>query len=246
MFETKDIIFIHLPKTGGTFVHKFIEDQCAKNPDFIKTYFKNPGHGYKHATINLEEKKIRKKHVLGTVRNPFDHYVSWYSWSFRSGNIMAVKKDKLFEEWREFRNKFKNPKDTEGFRYWLKMILSKYFINSPIPSNQNSKNNSRSYLEDDIGHSTWLFLKMYYQSDLSYLKNPELNLIVDSYIRTEHLYEDLIKHFRFLKEDFDNFKIKKINSSNRLDNYRDYYDDELIELVYHKDKYLFDKFNYAF
>lgn len=244
MFETKDVIFIHYPKTGGTFVHKFIEDQCKKNPDFIKTYFINRGHGYKHATINIEEKKILKKHVLGIVRNPFDHYVSWYSWSFQSGNIFAIPKNKLFSEWKDLRDKLKSPKDVNGFRTWLKLVLTKYFIDSPLPTNYYKKLKSENYLKTDIGHSTWLFLKMYYWSDLSFLNNPELNYIADSYLRTEYLYDDMVKHFRILKKDYDNFK--KQNTSNRLSDYRDYYDDELIELVYHKDKYLFDKFNYTF
>jgi hypothetical protein len=234
MFETDNIIFIHFPKTAGTFVHNFIKDQCQTKPEIIKNTFKSYGLPNKHSTISIENKKKLNKHVLGIIRNPFDLYVSWYTWSFTSRRIFTLWKKDIFKEYR----------DVKSFRKWLKLALTKHFYNTQIPKNYDEDIDTKNYIDLDIGYLTWLFLKMYYWSDFNFLANSKLNYIADSYVKTETLYDDLSNYFSFEKKVFDEYQ--KINKTKRHTDYRKYYDDELKELVYYKDRYLFNKFDYVF
>ena len=67
MLITKDFVFIHLPKTGGTFATKMIEQIY---PDSINTE--------KHGTCNQIPTQYQHLPILSIIRNPFDRYVSQY------------------------------------------------------------------------------------------------------------------------------------------------------------------------
>ena len=72
MIATDRFVFLHLHKCGGTFVTQWLLE-----------YF----HGATRIGYHLPRSKIppefRRLPVLGTVRNPWSYYVSWYS--FQSG-----------------------------------------------------------------------------------------------------------------------------------------------------------------
>jgi len=67
MICTDKICFIHLPKTGGTFVRMCMGDI------FDNTYFDDGGSGLKEHSY--PEKKM-DQYTFGFIRNPFDWYVS--------------------------------------------------------------------------------------------------------------------------------------------------------------------------
>src|SRR5690348_2702699 len=60
-------VFIHLHKSGGTFVNQLLL-QCVPSARQI---------GY-HLPYRELPEEHRYLPVLGTVRNPWDYYVSWY------------------------------------------------------------------------------------------------------------------------------------------------------------------------
>mgnify|MGYP000329426183 CR=1 FL=1 len=63
-----DLVFIHIPKTGGTSIFNWIEE----NFDCIKQ-------GPKHATIYHYRKSFGDvKNYFCVVRNPYDRILSWY------------------------------------------------------------------------------------------------------------------------------------------------------------------------
>ena len=79
MIATDQLIYLHLHKSGGTFIN-----EC------LMKYF--PGAhqlGY-HLPARLIPKLLRGLPVLGFVRNPWSYYVSWYSFQARmaQGNVV--------------------------------------------------------------------------------------------------------------------------------------------------------------
>jgi hypothetical protein len=65
MFVTKDVVFLELHKTGGTHIGALIEKYLG---------------GYRSGKHNRLPKEFRDRFVFGSVRNPWDWYVSL--WAF--------------------------------------------------------------------------------------------------------------------------------------------------------------------
>lgn len=241
MVITKKHVYIHLPKTGGTFLTSLL--RTSLNCSLAKR---------EHSSISLEQKNTiyKDKIIVGSIRNPFDYYVSTFSFAARAPGpvrrraIFGVKSKPLFEKYPEIKELFNDGMDVSNFQKWLPIFLNDMELDWPkiyLPKNSILEGYRH---EHDIGYLTWVFMKMFYELDLSYLDTPEKNKIADIYIKTETLNEQASEIF-----DID---IKKLNSrpkSNgfkRHKDYREYYNDELIEMVYRKDKYIFDKFGYKF
>ena len=74
VLEDKKIIFVHIPRTGGTSIENFF--------DFKGTDFGNPETA-QHQTIKEYKKNynIKKYFTFTFVRNPWDRLVSWYIWT---------------------------------------------------------------------------------------------------------------------------------------------------------------------
>ncbi|MEO5596412.1 MAG: hypothetical protein ABIQ97_04645 [Lysobacteraceae bacterium] len=68
MIVTPRFVFLHLHKSGGTFVNRFIEQFFTEATRV----------GY-HLPIAQLPEQFRGLPVLGTVRNPWDYYVSWHA-----------------------------------------------------------------------------------------------------------------------------------------------------------------------
>ena len=71
MILTKDFVFIHLPKTGGTFVRRTLEQFAPASWD--AEYFEG------HPTVEDIPPSHQGLPVIGMIRNPWSFYVSWYS-----------------------------------------------------------------------------------------------------------------------------------------------------------------------
>jgi hypothetical protein len=77
MLLTDDFVYIHQPKTGGTFVTRTLErlyQGRARRGGFIDTH--------KHGTCSDVPEEYRGKPILTTVRNPYDRYVSQYRFAW--------------------------------------------------------------------------------------------------------------------------------------------------------------------
>jgi hypothetical protein len=73
MLVTPDFVFIHMPKTGGTFISEMLRLVYGK--DAVET-------GRKHATCDEIPAADRSKPVLSVMRSPFDRYVSQYHYGW--------------------------------------------------------------------------------------------------------------------------------------------------------------------
>ena len=67
MLVTDNLVFIHLHKSGGTFVNQFLLRHGAAAHQI----------GY-HLPYREIPPEYRELPVLGTIRDPFGYYVSWY------------------------------------------------------------------------------------------------------------------------------------------------------------------------
>ena len=74
VLEDKKIIFVHIPRTGGTSIENFF--------NFKGTDFGNPETA-QHQTVKEYKKNynIIKYFTFTFVRNPWDRLVSWYIWT---------------------------------------------------------------------------------------------------------------------------------------------------------------------
>ena len=90
------LIFIHIPKTGGSFLEKKLQSLAADE------YNEYRGMG-SHFTINEYLNKIDKYIFFGVVRNPYDRIMSAYnmfvrdSWSGLKNTYIKLNKPKTFE-----------------------------------------------------------------------------------------------------------------------------------------------------
>jgi hypothetical protein len=77
MILTNDFVYIHQPKTGGTFVTKVLErlyGPQGKRGALLNTH--------KHGACSEVPEAWRDKPLLTTLRNPYDRYVSQYRFAW--------------------------------------------------------------------------------------------------------------------------------------------------------------------
>ncbi len=71
MIATEDFVYIHMPKTGGTFVAAVLEE-------LYRTLGEPLVNCDRHGTCSSIPAAHRQKRIIATVRNPLDRYVSQY------------------------------------------------------------------------------------------------------------------------------------------------------------------------
>jgi len=216
MIETESHIFVHLLKCGGTSIFRMMMDNFkVLNVDQI-----GKGVPLSHYTIPIEEKK--GKVVVGNIRHPLSFYVSL--WAFVDGGFTGTFIKQYKDKAHLCDDTFSIPK----FQEWLKIIINDRFLLPPAGE------------EFNIGILTWTFFEKYYNNDYRFLNTPNEEYLVDHYIRLETLEEDFNRIF--------GTDIKKQNNPRYKTTkhlpYIEYYNNELIDLVYDKEKFIFDKFNY--
>ncbi|HEX5151082.1 MAG TPA: hypothetical protein VFW07_06515 [Parafilimonas sp.] len=205
---------------------------------------------------------LSQKIKSGNIRNPWDWYVSlWAFGSLKKGALyeQILKKNFLkklkyphlfftpVNEWSEAYSDATNP---ELFRKWLKLLLVRRkdvvkFGESSVPGS--------------LGFLSYRYLQLYnydFDKSINKLKTfddvklfDEQNNFINFFIYNENLESDFKK--LMLGLGFDEKKlngvlqIPKTNRSNRT-HYREYYDDETVELVKRQDKLIIEKHNYDF
>lgn len=70
MLLTRDFVFLHVPKTGGTFVRRVLLDHAPAPWEVVEAR--------DHATVREIPASYAHLPRLTFVRNPFSWYVSWY------------------------------------------------------------------------------------------------------------------------------------------------------------------------
>lgn len=262
MLITDSFVFLHLPKTGGTFVTtvlKKVEEQINNGKILGRTHFKEltlPNIKWvrcrhqadQHGTYQQIPSKYLKFPIISVIRNPFDRYVSTY----------------------EFQNWIRNPAaDLEAiikllptypelsFGEYLNYLSSFDLCNRP----------GYEQLKVDIGVQTFQFIQMFFKDPLatikkmdeSYLKSDEYvyDMPEITFLRMENLNQELFDIL--IKFGYPQNKIefileeKKIfppgSSRNDLKNWQQYYNRDTYEFVKHKERLLlklFPEYNIPF
>jgi hypothetical protein len=79
---TDDFVFVHMPKTGGTFVEAVLREALAgRSRGYLDTASRRKRFE-KHATVSEIPPKHRKKRVVTSIRSPYDHLVSFYEFGW--------------------------------------------------------------------------------------------------------------------------------------------------------------------
>ena len=225
MIKFENNVFIHLHKSGGTFVN-----------NKIKSYFKFEKFGY-HLPLKYLPIDHKEKNIFGTIRNPFDFYVSFYH--FQKNSMKPNYVFKVFNE-----NGKCNINETiknmilcdEKHLNEIQNYAPDKFRNAGVNLTKNCLNEIK---ELNGGWYSRLFQRMY-GDDIQNIK----------FLKMENLNEELAEYFNDLNlinnsQYQEILTAKKLNTS-KHEKYGKYYNDDLIQLVYDNDYHLIKTFDYEF
>lgn len=209
------ILFVHLPRTGGTFISQYTRSRLTR----LRKQFNYYGHEYgakKHqpasSIINPQD-----YYLFGLIRNPFDWYVSRYHYFIdKPKKGLKTPEDEISKNsdaglvGEDFKNKF-------TFKEHIKMGLT------------STPNFWLSNLHDYMFHKDGKNIMNHIGKFEN--MNDELNFVLK-----ENGLEPRVE-----LKDYWGYK----NASDRQD-YHDYYDEELINIIMEKDKKIFEIYGYKY
>jgi len=230
MIATDKFVFIHLPRTGGTFLKTLIQKFFPSAREI--------GH---HLPRQFVPDTYSHLPLLGTVRNPWDFYVSLYhyvwpkdaktvlaAWMTDNGNLG-------FEA--SVRNLLNLGVDNERLDRLIEMLPERLdYTKRNVPGF--AKDAMRKIRGSGFGYYTVRFNQMFGAADDIF------------FCRLERLNQDLVTFFERIGSATDALRqfllvSDKINAADHL-HYSRYYPPELADLVRSRDGPLIDRFGYKF
>ncbi len=228
-------IYIHIPKTGGSTLEKRL---LAING----TEYHRPAHG------SIREYDTTDKFIFTTIRNPFHWYVSFYSfkqsaWShdlYDPKHWLTRKRSGSFNKWLTGITNL-NASKSHVEKVSLKENTKALDFGFHIDLYQNKK-------IDNAGWLTHLFLFSCCKNYQELIELNNIDFIIDNiydfvspdfFIDTDNL-NNIHEHINhdFLRTHLNETQNIHLNKGSHTD-YSDYYTDELMSLVYEKDKLIF-------
>jgi hypothetical protein len=211
-------IYIHMPKTGGKFVHNLFRDYYSDKCEIILS---------KHSTVR--EVIDREESKVTNIRNPFSWYVSLYFW--RKKNL---KPEQLRQ--RTHLSYYCDP--SQDFKIWLSKMFDDDFLNENKDAEIVMANGEYTYgkaflrmLENNSGYMTEMWKHFCFDEEED---------SIDIYLHQEKLNEELIDMF-----EIDPNLLPRVHVTDHKP-YKEYYDNELKEMVLERDREIFEKFGYDF
>lgn len=233
--DKHEIIFIHIPRTGGKFVTKILNETGFKKVNL---------NGDTHFSISVAQEYLGEKfkgyRAFTIIRNPWDYYVSLYQYI----------KNSRCQEWKFFGGQ------NMGFKQWLENIAL-VRTNDKVYKDFKNDHTSTATLYKAI-HQTnqnigWLSLRFVYSTCYQwkakfedknlYMVNQDIDVL-----RFENIREELKKYFSksLSSSDLKKFDTNiKINASKRKDT-KSYYDEETKSLVENQERLIINKYDYDF
>ena len=268
MFESENLIYIRLQKTG-----------CSHIADILEQIFEGERHGT-HRAAN-ERQLNSGKYFISSIRNPWDWYISLWAYGVQDGgslkNTVTRRKisaylryalkhprretfqrfiDEIGRDVDVWNQVYTQSDDVDAFRRWLKLMLD------PANAQFLNKHYAASRLGRVCGFMSFRYLYLCCR-DVSQLGKDRLltdfpaltrfdrdNCYINYFIHQESLEEGLAAALEGLGPLSEGdreliFKGERTNSSKRGRQMADYYDDETIALVAERDRLLIDKFGYS-
>jgi hypothetical protein len=230
---TEDFTFIHTHKCGGSFITKILTQEF--NGKQAGNIFHTP----------RKDCIFDNDIYLGTVRNPFDWYVSMYHFYTKKENPIIKGLGDFKTTIKTLLNLYGTDKHKElqtcdlrdnavGFYFSLKG-------QGQTPRGGFTNQDFIDYPKGE-GFYTWLWERMNADKDGN---THNIHLM-----RVENLNQDFVNamekysHITTKQRDII-LQEPKYNTTDR-GNYKDYYDSELVDMVYERDSMFFDRFGYEF
>ena len=225
MIATDNFLFLHLHKSGGTFINhailKFITN--AKRLGYHLPYACRPV-GYDHLP------------VVGVIRNPWDYYISFYFFQHNSKQpnyvFRAFSEDGLCDLKQTVMNM---AFPTDKHFSILRDVAPEHFTNRGVNLTKRCVEQLQTY---SGGWYSRLFERMYDGAETHFM-------------RVENLRDDFLYMIDLFGEkttaEFDHYVLnsKKKNTSAH-EHYITYFDNELRECINDADQALIERFDYSF
>jgi hypothetical protein len=230
MIVTDKFVFVHVPRSGGTFI-----------TGIIRKFFPSAHEIGHHLPLELLPREYSHLPVLGTVRNPWEFYVSLYHyvWPKDAASILVSwmsENGRLGFEG-SIRNLLNLGVNDERIDVLIEMLPERLdYSKRHIPSV--TKDAMRRVRSTGVGYYTLRFNQMFGNADDVF------------FCRLETLRRDLVAFFEEIGAATDellNYVLgsDKVNAADHL-HYSTYYTPELAELVLLRDRPLIERFGYVF
>ncbi len=230
MLVTDKFVFVHLPRSGGTFVS-----------EVIRKFFPSAHEIGYHFPRELLPREYSHLPVLGTVRNPWEFYVSWYhhvwprdaasvlvSWMSENGRLGFIG---------TIRNALNLGVNDERLDVLIEMLPEQVdYRRRNIPNI--TKDAMRRVRGTGVGYYTFRFNHLFGNADDVF------------FCRLETLRQDLVAFFEGIGAATDELRdyVLRLDKKNTAE-YADvptYYTTELAELVRIRDRQLIERFGFTF
>lgn len=231
MIATDRFVFIHLHKSGGSFVN-----ECL-----LRFFPAARQLGY-HLPLALLPDPLRALPVLGFVRSPWSYYVSWYAFQSQrpqpNALFRCVSDDGRLDFAGSVRNLVTLGDDTARLERLLAMLPDRYGVQG---FGLNLPNFALAPIRaSGLGFYSFLFRYMYSADGIE----PAIG-------RCENLRPDFAAFLQRSGVDLDAPLREFIDSAgprntSRHGDWRGYYDRELAELVAQRDASVIERFGYRF
>ncbi len=234
MLVTDKFVFFHLPRSGGTFVS-----------EVIKKFFPSACEIGYHLPRELLPREYSHLPVLGTVRNPWEFYVSWYHHHYyddrysprKNVPFCCVSENRSLDFFQTIQNALNLGVSNDKLNVLIQALPEDFNYQERHVPNL-TKDIMRKIRDTGLGLYTFRFNQMFGQTDDVYC------------CRVESLRSDLMTFFETIGVASDNLRsyvlgLEKRNISEHL-HYSTYYTAELAELVRIRDRQLIERFGFTF
>jgi hypothetical protein len=230
MIVTDKFVFIHLLRSGGTFVS-----------DVIRNFFPSAREIGYHLPRAAMPKEYAHLPVLGTVRNPWDFYVSWYYHHLPNPRYLplfcGVSENRKLDFVDTIRNALNLSVSDEKLDLIIRALPDNFDYNQKHIANV-TKDVLQKIRGTNIGLYTFRFNELFGGA-------ADVN-----FCRLDSLRTDLLAFFERLgvaSDDLRNYVLAtdKRNSSEHV-RCSTYYTPELAELVAIRDRHLIQRFGFTF
>ncbi len=234
MLITDKFVFLHLPRTGGTFVY-----------DVVRKFFPSAREIGYHFPRELLPGEYSHLPILGTVRNPWEFYVSWYHYH-HFGDTYSPSKNVLFccvseDRKLDFVQTIRNALDlsvSDDKLDFLIQSLPENFDDKKRKIPNLTKELMRKIRGTGLGLYNFRFNQTFGRADDVF------------FCRVETLRRDLIAFFEGIGAATDELRdyVLRSNKKNIAEHlhYSTYYTPELAELVSNRDRQVVKRFGFTF
>jgi len=230
MLVTDKFVFVHLPRTGGTFVS-----------EVIRKFFPSAREIGRHLPRELLPREYSHLPVLGTVRNPWEFYVSWYHhvWSKYAASILVswISENGRLGFIGSIQNLLNLGVNDKRLDVLIEMLPEDVeYARRHFPNM--TKDEMRRVRGTGVGYYTFRFNHIFGNVDDVF------------FCRLETLRQDLVAFFEGIGAATDELRdyVLRLDKKNISEHrhYSTYYTPELAELVSIRDRQLIERFGYIF